>query len=135
MTTEELIQAFPECEKIKREDIADLVTKVMGQERFYNVAVDTVYRRVNELWPYKGPYDKDSAEQSARMEYFHGDYMNGKKGLLTQWLDTLQQLFIDSHGPVHNFDDACQIAADEWARMIFGNHVQNNGEFLRRFIV
>ena len=25
-------------------------------------------------------------------------------------------------------DEACQLAADEWARMIFGNHIQNNGD-------
>ena len=33
MTTEELIQAFPECEKIKREDIAECITKAKTPEK------------------------------------------------------------------------------------------------------
>ena len=49
MTTDELIQAFPECEKIKREDIAECITKAMTEERFYNEASDKVYHKAHEL--------------------------------------------------------------------------------------
>ena len=53
MTTEELIQAFPECEKIKREDIAECITKAMTEERFYAEASDKIYSKAHELWPYQ----------------------------------------------------------------------------------
>ena len=119
MTTEELIQAFPECEKIKREDIAECITKAMTEERFYAEASDKVCRKANELWPYQRGLKDDDPERVAYMAYFYGDIRNGVEAPFEKWQETFKTEFID---------EACQTAADEWARMIFGNHVQNNGD-------
>ncbi len=122
MTTEELIQAFPECEKIKREDIAECITKAMTEERFYAEASDKVYRKANELWPYSRGLKIDDPERRAYGAYFCVE------SPLEEWLKTFETEFIAQHGQVRTFDEACQTAADEWVRMIFGNHVQNNGD-------
>lgn len=128
MTTEELIQAFPECEKIKRENIADCITKAMTEERFYAEASDKVFRKANELWPYQRGLEADDPERMAYMAYFCGDILKGVKAPFHEWLNTFETEFIAQHGQVRTFDEACQAAADEWVRMIFGNHIQNNGD-------
>lgn len=127
MTNEELIQAFPECEKIKREDIAECITKAMTEERFYAEASDKIYRKAFELWPNQcGKYD--DPERVARRAYFVGDILKGVETPFKKWLETFKTEFIAQHGQVRTFDEACQTAADEWVRMIFGHHVQNNGD-------
>ena len=128
MTTEELIQAFPECEKIKREDIAECITKAMTEERFYAEASDKVYRKACELWPYQRGLKDDDPERLARIAYFWGGIVKGVEAPFMKWQETFETEFIAQHGQVRTFDEACQAAADEWARMIFGNHIQNNGD-------
>ena len=129
MTNEELLGMFPECEKIKREDIAECVIKVMNEERFYSKASEKVYHRAYELYPQvKGKYDEKDPEQNARRLYFYGDPWEGIKSPLNEWIKTMEQEFIDRYGEVHTFDEACGIAADEWMRMIFGTHIQDNGD-------
>lgn len=127
MTNEELIQAFPECEKIKREQIAECVTKAMTEEKFYREAADKIYRKAHELYPIPGGrYNKDYPGHAEYWLYFSGDYP--KTSPFKQWLEKFETEFIALHGQVRTFDEACQTAADEWARMIFGNHIQNNGD-------
>ena len=128
MTTEELIQAFPECEKIKREDIAECITKAMTEERFYAEASDKVYNKAYELWPYQRGLKDDDPERVAYEAYFWGDILKGVEAPFKKWQETFKTEFIAQHGQVRTFDEACQTAADEWARMIFGNHIQNNGD-------
>ena len=124
MTTEELIQAFPECEKIKRKDIAEYITKAMTEERFYAEASDKIYNKAYELWPYQRGLKDDDPERVAYGAYFWGDTWKGVVAPFKEWLETFKTEFIAQHGQVRTFDEACQTAADEWARMIFGNHVQ-----------
>lgn len=129
MTIDELIQAFPECEKIKREDIAECITKAMTEEKFYQEAVDKIWKKAHELYPhYEGRYDENDAEQNAYRSYFVRDYATGGLSRFDEWRKTFETEFIAQHGHVHTFEEACQIAADEWTRMIFGNHIQNNGD-------
>lgn len=129
MTIEQLINEFPECEKIKREDIAECITKAITEEKFYREAVDKIWNKAHQLYPhYEGRYDENNAEQNAYRSYFIRDYTTGGDSRFDEWIEKMKQLFIVLHGQVHTFEEACQIAADEWARMIFGNHVQNNGD-------
>ena len=129
MTIDELIQAFPECEKIKREDIAECITKAMTEEKFYSNALTKIYQKAHALYPpYMGPYEEGLAYRNAYHAYFYTDIYTWKRGPFGEWIDTLRQAFIALHGQVHTFDEACQIAADEWARMIFGDHIQDNGD-------
>ena len=129
MTIEQLINEFPECEKIKREDIAECITKAMTEEKFYQEAVDKIWKKAHELYPhYDGRYDENDDEQNAYRSYFVCDYATGGLSRFDEWMEMMRQLFVDMHGQVHTFEEACQIASDEWTRMIFGNHIQNNGD-------
>ncbi len=128
MTNEEIINSFPECEKIKREDIAECITKAMTEERFYAEASDKVYRKAHELWPYQRGLKDDDPVRVAYKAYFWVDLIKGVEPPFKVWLKTFETEFIAQHGQVRTFDEACQTAADEWVRLIFGNHVQNNGD-------
>jgi len=128
MTTDELIQVFPECDKIKREDIAECITKAMTEERFYKEASDKVYRKAQELWPYQRGLKDDDPERVAYKAYFWGNILKDVEAPFKKWQETFETEFIAQHGQVRTFDEACQVAADEWARMIFGRHIQDNGD-------
>lgn len=129
MTSEELIQAFPECEKVKRDDMRQCIIEAMEQERFYSQAVDKIYRKAQELFPYCGGcYDEDNPEQNAYRAYFQGDWKNGWESPFGGFLETFEQEFIARHGLVHTKEEACRIAADKWVDMIFGHHAQDNGD-------
>jgi len=127
MTIEELIQEFPECEKIKREDIAEFITKAMTDEKFYEEATEKIWEKAHELWPNEQELEREDPKRVAHRLYFYGDY-SGNESILHKWLTTFETEFITTHGQVHTFDEACQIVADEWTSMIFGNHLQDNGD-------
>ena len=128
MTNEELLGMFPECEKIKREDIKECVTTTLTEERYYRNASNKIWRRVRELYPpYKGRYDENDPEQNAYRDYFWGDCGGGASDFVL-WMKKVEEEFVARHGQLRSFDDACRLAADKWADMIFGFHVQDNGD-------
>lgn len=105
MTTEELIQAFPECEKIKRDDIAECITKAMTEERFYTEASDKVCRKAYELWKYQRGLKDDDPERVAYRAYFWGDILEGVESPFKEWLKTFKTEFIAQHGQVEGSID------------------------------
>lgn len=128
MTNEELIQAFPECEKVKRDDMRQCIIDAIEQENFYCEASRKVYNKAHDLWPYKREWRDGDTEYEDYKLYFWGDW-HDVKSPFDEWLRCkFEEEFIERHGQAHTFDEACQMAADEWTRMIFGNHVQNNGD-------
>lgn len=102
------------------------IIEAMEHERFYSVASDKVYKKAHDLWPYKREWRDKNPEYEAYNLYFWNDWH--RKSPFKEWLRKLEDEFIERHGQVHTFEEACQLAADEWARMIFGNHIQNNGD-------
>ena len=126
MTNEELIQAFPECEKVKRDNMRQCIIEAMEQERFYCTASSKVYNKAHDLWPYKREWRDNNPEYESYKQYFWNDWP--RKSPFNEWLLKMEDEFIERHGQVRTFDEACQLAADAWVRMIFGNHIQNNGD-------
>ena len=126
MTNQELIQAFPECEKVKRSDMFQCIIEAMDQERFYCNASKRVFKKAKDLWPYKREWSYMNPEYEAYKLYFQGG--RSTKSPFREWLWMLEDEFIERHGQVHTFEEACQLAADEWVRMIFDHHMQDNGD-------
>lgn len=126
MTNEELILAFPECERVKRDDMRQCIIEAMEHERFYRVASNKVYKKANDLWPYKREWRDKNPEYEAYKLYFWNDWP--RKSPFNEWQQKLEDEFIERHGQVHTFEEACQLAADEWVRMIFDHHMQDNGD-------
>jgi len=120
MDIKELIGMFQECEKVRRTDMEGCITDAVNNERFYAEAMNKLWLRLYELFPYKG--DKD--EKEAYKAYFD----NYDKGSLHEWMELFKLEFRNKHGVLRTFDEACELAAEKWARKIFGTHVQYNGD-------
>lgn len=125
MTNEEIINAFPECERIKKADVAECISKVFDEVKFYREVDYYIRRHCFKFWPEPTNYSTEYAKEHGN--YFYGDYDN-KDFRFRNWIKQIEQEFIQRNGQHRTFDEACQLAGDEWARMIFGNHIQNNGD-------
>lgn len=125
MTNEEIINAFPECEKIKKADVAECINKVFDDVKFYREVDWYIRQYCFKFWPEIDDYQ--SEDFKAHCNYFYGDY-DTKDYRFRDWVRKVEKEFIQRNGPHRTYDEACQLAADEWARMIFGTHVQNNGD-------
>ena len=122
MTDEELITAFPECYHIRRKQAAPILTQVMNEVDSWRKIRYTIQARLQkQFWPEP---DHDSAEYKEWQKYFYGWSDNR----FEKWATLVEWEFVYRHGQRHTMDEACQIAADEWTRMIFGNHIQDNGD-------
>lgn len=127
MTNEELVAAFPECERIKREQVAPLVERVFAECKTYREIHSVVWYYLTDLWPEPKGVKWDDPIRMEWSDYIVGNYKTNVKPL-PDWTKRLEDEFFARNGELHTLEEACQIAADEWARMIFGNHVQNNGD-------
>ena len=127
MTNEQLAAAFPECERIKKEQVVPFVEQVFNEVESWRQIGYKMKLLCQELWPKpKGVKWEDPLHQEWK-HYFYGDYETDQKDF-DNWTKLLENEYLQRTGERRTMDEACQIAADEWTRMIFGNHVQNNGD-------
>ena len=127
MTNEELTAAFPECERIKREQVAPFVEQVFNEVESWRQIGYKMKLLCQELWP-KPEYVKwEDPKHLEWNHYFYGDY-NSHQREFDHWTKLLKNEYLQQTGERRTMDEACQIAADEWAMMIFGNHIQDNGD-------
>ena len=127
MTNEELVAAFPECEHIKREHVAPLVERVFAECKTYREIHSVVWYYLTDLWPKPKGVKWDDPIRQEWSDYIVGNYKTDMRPI-PEWTKRLEDEFFARNGELHTLEEACQLAADEWARMIFGNHVQNNGD-------
>ena len=121
-TDEELMTAFPECDRIKREQAAPIVVQVMNEVDSWRKLRYTIQARLQkQFWPEP---EYDSEEYKEWQEYFYG--WNDNR--FEKWAKLVEWEYVYRHGQRRTMEEACQIAADEWTRMIFGNHIQDNGD-------
>lgn len=116
ITNEGLVMLFPECTYIKCSDIKPLIQTLFEECKDY--------REINEkvkdyCWKYYPEPDTRSEEYDTYLEYYHK---------VTEWIKHIEREYVERNGYKHPFDEACLTAAHEWANMIFGVHVQNNGD-------
>ena len=113
---EEMLDAFPECEKLKKEDMAGALDKIFSGLESYNqifgIVEDVVYK--------KNKYPTDEKEKQDAYFAWRKKYYN--------WVDELKGAYIQEFGVKRSFEDACAMAADEWISLIFDNVVQDNGD-------
>lgn len=122
MTDEELMTVFPECDRIKRAQAAPILTQVMNEVDSWRKIRYTIQARLQEqFWPEP---EYGSEEYKEWQKYFYGWSDNR----FEKWTTLVEWEYVYRHGQRHTMEEACQIAADEWTRMIFGSHVQDNGD-------
>lgn len=127
MTNEEIINAFPECERIKKADVAECVNKAMAECKSWREIHSRLWYHCQKFWPQPKYRREDHADYDEWSNYFSGNY-DTREFYFRDWIKSIEEELRRRVGQRRTFDEACQLAADEWARMIFGTHIQNNGD-------
>lgn len=129
MTNEELIQAYPydKVGYIKVQQVTHIVNKVFDECKCYREIRDMVTNFCLGFYPEPKGVKWDDPVYQEWSNYFWGDYDTNQHNF-DDWLKKVQDEFLLRNGQRHTFEEACKIAADEWTRMIFGTHIQDNGD-------
>lgn len=129
MTNEELIKNFPECDRIKRTDMTDCVSRVFDEVKFYREVNDFMTVQAQRYWP-KPPLHRreDSTNFDIWVSYFYSHGHGTLKYCFQDWCDEVAAEFLRRKGKRRTFEEACRLAADKWTCMIFLNHFQDNGD-------
>lgn len=129
MTNKEIIELFPECELIHKNDIVSLVDKCFTEPKRYQEISNMVYNYCHELYP-SPDYDKDHDNWEICNNYFYGDYdKNSKRWLhpFRDWIENIENEFLRRFPPQRKYEEACKIVADKWCELLFSWHLQDNG--------
>lgn len=136
-TDEELLDAFPEFEgHFTKAEMAGVLKKAMAESKSYREVGAFIWRECEKLYPMPpGSCRKGKPDYNPELEewynYFHGRYDEKYKLVwngFNEWLDKVSGVFLGRNGVRRTYAEACSVAADEWCRMIFGTHVQDNGD-------
>ena len=119
MTNEEIINAFPECERVHKEDIVDVVSRAFDELESYRQIRNLVYAECEKIWPCP-EYEGDGKDYHAWCDHFYSKPFYA-------WFDDFEAEFRRRKGYKRTFNEACDLAADIWANKIFGWHLQDNG--------
>ena len=124
----EIIDSFPECDKIKKSDIKNLVTELFVFAESYREIFDKVQEYCKKLWPRPERFVKNNIENIEYKKWFNYLYdTDDEYPFLYDWLKSFERKFIEIWGQKRTFEEACGIAADWWKIMIFEEINQDNG--------
>lgn len=126
-----IVEAFPECDRIKKSDIQGIVSELFVFAESYRQLSDKLHEHCHNLWPapevrYIPETSERTPEYTEWYMYFYGDSESGHEPFY-DWVCRFEESFIQQHGFKHTFEEACGIAADWWKIMIFEEINQDAG--------
>lgn len=131
MTNEELLEKFPECEKLNKDDVRAILEKVLLESESHEEVVSKLYDSCEEIYPeppenkHKPWEDQDHTQFNYFWEYKDDD--NPSKLTFRQWTGMVEAEFVARTGKKRTYKEACRVAAEEWHRKIFDVVFQDNG--------
>ena len=129
MTNKELVEIFPECEFIHKNDIISLVNRCFEEPKRYSEISNIVYEYCERLYV-EPNYDNDKENWKKWNNYFYGDYNKETKEyihLFRDWLEYIELEFRKRNPCGRSYEEACKIVADKWCELLFEWHLQDNG--------
>lgn len=122
-----IIENFPECVRVKTSDVADDIIKI------FNEAPDYQCLRKNIAAVWQKYFPKPTQEQWLKADGTDDDkycreFINYEHEIF-EWMKTVNDLYVGLNGPRRTYDEACEIAADEWMKKIFNIGLQDNGDY------
>ena len=129
----EIIDSFPVCDKIGKNDIRALVELVFQTFETYHEIYSKVHDYCQEIWPRpenlymtseNGKRER-TPEYKKWIDYFYG--LSSDENTIDHWVEKFKKMFVEYKGKKREFSEACSLAASKWHDMIFGEHHQNNG--------
>ena len=130
MTNEEIIAAFPECERIKKENIADCINSLFGEVKNYHEINKYITSAMEKFWPRDENWKYDDPDYVEWRDYFWGTYRPKSlemKNPVGDWIKSIEEEYLTRFGKMRTYEEACQKLADKWCELIFGFHIQDNG--------
>ena len=89
MTNEELTAAFPECERIKRKQVAPFVEQVFNEVESWRQIGYKIKNLCQKLWPKPEGVKWEDPLRQEWNHYFYGDYETGQKDF-GKWTELLE---------------------------------------------
>ena len=123
MANEDIIERFPECEKVHKEDIVDCLNSLFDECETYRLICGVVVDEIKKLYPEPEYSFEEGADNSAWKAW--DDYVWGSD--MRHWIEIVESAFRNRRGFKRTKKEASKIAADLWAEKIFGWHLQDNG--------
>jgi len=127
MTNEELINSFPECEFIKKENIIECINSIFDKIKFYREIHEYIMDKCNKFYPRK---ENDKEFNKKRADYFYGSGYDEKYNYIDpfgDWIELIENEFISRNGIIREYEESAEIAAKKWIDLIYGFHIQDNG--------
>jgi hypothetical protein len=123
---EDLINSFPESDKVKKEDFSDIIKHIFNEMKSYREiwgylsdALENIYPSPsNEMW--EEHWQKGGNDYCAKYKEYKDRFIH--------YVNNITKTFVAIKGKRHTYEDACSIAADEWVDLIFGSQLQDNGD-------
>ena len=133
-TKKNLLETFPEHEKIKKDAMSKILDKVFSELKTYRDVSWYIRQYATELYPRpEGNYDKEKHPKYTKWyEYFYGvrneDYTHTDSQFYL-WLRQVEGTFLNTFGQRRTYKEACELTAKKWGELIFGKHIQDNGDY------
>lgn len=133
-TKQNLVETFPEHELIKKQDVAPILDGVFSELKTYKEIYSYVMEKLVLLYPEPNGWRNEEKypDYCKWSAYFKGTYDKEhryKRSEFNFWLENLENVFIETFGKKRTFKEACELAAKKWCEMIFGRHIQDNGDY------
>ena len=122
-TNEELLAMMPEHKRVDREYMKGAIDFIMEKMPCYQDIDGYIKQCCSEAFPRPTNEQYRSRDEYCEeyRKYFYGDDYY-------KFSNAVQSEFLHRKGTRRSYEEACQIAADKWVEMIFGTHIQDNGD-------
>ena len=122
-TNEELLAMMPEHKRVDREYMKGAIDFIMEKMPCYQDIDGYIKQCCSETFPCPTNEQYRSCDEYCEeyRKYFYGDDYY-------KFRNAVQSEFLHRKGTRRSYEEACQIAADKWVEMIFGTHIQDNGD-------
>ena len=124
-TNDELLAMLPPHEKVDPEYVKGAIEFIMEHMEFHEDIYGYLEKSINNSFPRptREQYREHHPYTDEYYEYFHG-----KDSKYRTFYKAVESEFLNRKGLRRSFEEACEIAADKWMEMIFGFHIQSNGD-------
>lgn len=122
-TNEELLALMPEHERVDREYIKGAIDFIMEKMPCYQDIDGYIKQCCSKTFPY--PTNEQFRNRDAYVDEYRNYFYETP---YYKFRNCVQSEFLNRRGVRRSWEDACQIAANKWIDMIFGAHIQDNGD-------
>lgn len=122
----DIIEYFPECNRVKTSDVADGIIKVFNEASEYQC----LHKNMNVVWQKYFPVptrEQWSAVDGTDDDKYCREFIDYESEIF-KWMKIVNDRYVAVNGTRRTYDEACEIAAGEWMKKLFNFGMQDNGD-------